>query len=90
MFGEIRRNLEDLEETGKWRANEEIARQEEIGNQLPTTQEENEMNWGVEFLEREENGGDQSQNQTHQETNDGNTRNVESGGEEITTIEELE
>ena len=43
MFGEIRRNLEDLEETGKWRANEEIARQEEIGNQLPTTQEETKM-----------------------------------------------
>ena len=44
----------------------------------------------MEFLEREENGVDQNQNQTQQETNDENLRNVESGGDEITTIEELE
>ena len=48
------------------------------------------MSWGPEFLEIGENGGDQNQYQTQQETNDENLRNVESGGDEITTIEELE
>ena len=34
--------------------------------------------------------GGRNQYQAQQETNDGNLRNVESGGEEITTIEELD
>ena len=74
----------------KWGANGEIERQSEIENQLPATQEENKNDSRAGFLEIEENGGDQNQNQTQQETNDENLRNVESGGDEITTIEELE
>ena len=69
-FEELRRNLGDFEEMEKWEENEEIGRQEEIENQLPTIQDENRNDSGAEFLEREENGGDQNQNQTQQETND--------------------
>ena len=51
-----------------------------IENKFPTTQEENKNDWRTEFLESEENGGDQNQNQTQQETNGEIMRNVESGG----------
>ena len=69
-FGELRRNLEDFEEMEKWKANEEIERQEEIENQPPTIQEENVNELRMEFLEREENGGGRSRNKTQRETND--------------------
>ena len=44
---------------------------------------------GTVFLGNDENGGDQNPNPTLQETNDESLMNVESGGEEITTIEEI-
>ena len=45
---------------------------------------------GIGFSETEENGGGQGHNRTQPGTNDENLENAESGGGEITTIEELE
>ena len=46
--------------------------------------------FGGDVSEREENGGDRSSNQTRQEANGGNLRNVESGGDEIIIIAEMD
>ena len=62
----------------------------EVENPLPTIQEENENELGIEFLRTEENGGDQNHNRAQPATNDENLENVESGWDEITPIEELE
>ena len=89
-FEELRRNLEVSEDMEEWKAMGEIERRGKVENQLPTIQEENENELGIEFLETEENGWDQSHNRTQPETNGENLENVESGGGEITTVEELE
>ena len=41
----------------EWEAMGKIERQEEVGNQLPTTQEQNGNDSGAEFLEVGGNGG---------------------------------
>ena len=44
-FGELRKNLDVFGEMKEWGAKEEIGRQGEVGNQLPTIQEENGEKW---------------------------------------------
>ena len=58
--------------------------------QLPTIQDGDGNDMGVGFSEKEENGGGQSSNPTQQETNEENLRNVESGGDGLTIIEEID
>ena len=50
-FGELR-SLGDFEEAKKWKTIEEIDRQEEAGDQLPTIQEANVNDLGRRFRER--------------------------------------
>ena len=78
-FEELRRGLGDFEESKKWKAIEEIDRQE-VGDQLPTIQAENGNDLGVVFSEKGEGGGDKSSNPTQQAANGENLGNVESGG----------
>ena len=67
-FGELRKSLDDFEEAKKWKEIEEIDRQEEAADQLPTIQEENENDSGAVFSAKEEIGGNQNANPTQQET----------------------
>ena len=95
-FEELRKNLDVFEEMKEERARGEIERQEKVGNQLPTIQEENGEEMEMDFGETEENDGGQNQNWIQKETNipmganNENNENVESGGGEMAAIEELE
>ena len=79
-FGELRTILNDFEVGKNWKMNKEIERQEEVGNQLSTIQEE----WGNEsrtaISEILDNDGDQSPTPERQATNKATLENVELGG----------
>ena len=56
-FEELRRGLDDFEEAKKWKAIGEIDRQEEVGDQLQTIQEENENDSRTVFSEKRKMAG---------------------------------
>ena len=94
---ELRLNLNGFKEMKEEKERGGIERQEKVENQLPTVQEENENEMGMDSgeTEEEEEIGDQNQDWNQQEENipmeisNENNENVELGGGEITTIEEL-
>ena len=85
-FGELRRNLDVFEEMKEGGARDEIERKEKVENQLPTIQEENENEMGMDAGETGEEIGDQNQDGDQQEVNipmeisNENNENVGLGG----------
>ena len=88
--GGLRTISNDSEADKNWKMNKEIERQEEVGHQLPTIQEEGGSELGAAISEISDSDGGQSPTQAHQDTNKETLENGELGGGEIINIEDID
>ena len=78
--GELRTILSNFEAVENWKMGKEIEMKEQVGNQLPTIQEEGGNELWAAISEILDNDGDQSPAPAQQETNKETLENVELGG----------